>query len=68
MTVWPEVDLLKRARPAPSLQNAGGGEAGCLRLHRNILQSSAQARQERDAATRRVWAAADFENRSRLEK
>ena len=43
------------------------GTAGCVRLHRDILQPETQARQEQDAVTRRVRTTAGNENRGRLE-
>ena len=42
------------------------GKAGRVRLHRDVLQPKAQARQERDAVTRRVRTAARDVTRRRL--
>jgi transposase InsO family protein len=53
------------ADTAPDLQDPRRGQAGRVRLHRDVLQPETQARQERDAVTRRVRTAAGNENRGR---
>ncbi len=53
-------NLLKRENPQRR-------EAGCVRLHRDILQPKAQTRQERDAVACRVRTTAEIESRGRLE-
>ena len=49
------------------LQNASRSKAGRVRLHRDVLQSEAQAHEERVAIARRVRKAAENENRGCLE-
>jgi len=48
-------NLLKRERVRRrTYSSRGRGPAGCVRLHRDVLQSSAQAHEERDAVARRL--------------
>jgi putative transposase len=55
------------AHPASNVQNPRGSPAGCVRLHRDVLQPGAQAAQERDAVARPVRTAAGSEGGRRLE-
>lgn len=41
------------ADTASDIQNSRRGASGCVRLHRDVLQSQTQARHERDAVARR---------------
>ena len=55
------------ADTALDLKDPRRGSPGHIRLHRDVLQSHAQACEERDAVARRVRKAAENENRGRLE-
>jgi len=56
-----------RAYTAADLSLTRRGQAGCVRLHRDVLQPDTQACEERDPVARRVRTAADDEHRGRLE-
>ncbi len=64
---------LQRRRPikislvADMLLDAGRGQAGRVRLHRDVLRSETQAHDERDAVPRRVQVTAKHEYLGRLE-
>lgn len=52
---------------ALALQNPRRGAAGCVRLHRDVLQPEAHACEKWGAVARRIRTAAGNENRGRLE-
>jgi len=56
-----------RAYTAADLSLTRRGQAGCVRLHIDVLQPDTQACKERDAVARRVRTVADDEHRGRLE-